>query len=392
MEENKIKIRKKVSKVILSLLVLLPFSATPIQAAGNSQFADVSNWQPDTQEFFNKIVAEGISGVVIKLTAGGAKNDNFINPKAAKQIQAARNLNLPISFYHYAKYQGADQARTEANFFASQVRAFGFDQKTLLVADVEDATLLNPYQDTIAFQAELARLGYHNQVIYSMASWFWNQKVPRNYPAWVAHFNVANPGVANIAAWQYTNKFKGMHLDASYDYQGLFTYNEANPAAVTVKYRPGYGIMLWSGYDRNTRQPLNRYLPHGSAWRIFRQAKIKGEYWYEVGKNQWIQARYTNFPNGHPVMETILQNSDPNGQPIATIDYLKGYGIMLWNNYDLYTRQPLNRYLPDGSDWKVLGQAKVGTGYWYKLGNNQWIDANYTTNPQGFTKAPLVNP
>ncbi|MCT6893193.1 MAG: hypothetical protein M3Z38_03730 [Bombilactobacillus mellifer] len=386
-----IKIRNKISQFLISLLVIFPLISVPVKAEGSNLFADVSNWQPDTQEFFDQMVSQGISGVVIKLTAGGAKNDNFINPKAAKQIQAARNLNLPISLYHYAKYQGIAQAQAEANFFANQAQTYGFGKNTLMVADVEDSSLTNPYQDTVAFQAELARLGYKSQVIYSMASWFWNQKVPRTYPAWVAHYNVDQPGVSGIAAWQFTNKFKGMHLDASYDYQGLFTFSQSNPPAVTVKYIPGYGIMLWDNYDINTRRPLYRYLPHGSAWRLFRQAKIKGEYWYELGTNQWIQARYTNFPNGHPVMETILPNSDPNGRPIATIDYLSGYGIMLWNNYDVYTRSPLYRYLPDGSDWKVVGQAKVGDGYWYKLGTNQWIDANYTTNPNGFTKAPIVN-
>ncbi|BDR59600.1 hypothetical protein XA3_20410 [Xylocopilactobacillus apicola] len=335
----------------------------------------------------DQLVDNGISGVVVKITQGGAKGDNYYNPNASQQIQAAKNRGMKVSLYHHAKYQGADQARAEANFFASRAQALGFGKDVLMVDDVEDKIITDTYNDTIAFQAELARLGYHNQVIYSMASWFWNNKLPRTYPAWVARYNASDSGVSDATAWQYTNHFNGMHVDASYDYGGLFTSKEP---ITRINFVPGYGIMLWTGYDIYTRQPTGRYLPHGSSWKVVLQAKIHGEYWYALGYNQWIPARYTSNPNGYSNVETVLPNSDPNGTPIATINYLPGYGVVLWDSYDLDTRQPTGRYLPDGSDWKIIAQVKSNGEYWYELGKNQWIPAKFATNPNGFTQAPTL--
>lgn len=357
----------------------------PVSAAVVGQFADVSEWQPDTQDFYNKIADYGISGVVVKLTMG----QDFVNPKAAKQIQAAKNLSLKVSFYHHAKYQNPTQAIAEANFFAGQVQKYGYGLDTVMVDDVEDNIITNTYNDTIVFQNELARLGYHNQVIYSMASWFWYNKLPRNYPTWVAHFNVADPGVSNITAWQYTNHFNNLHLDASYDYEGLFTNREP---VVRINYIPGYGIMLWNGYDPSSRQPSGRYLKHGTGWKVTAQAKVEGHYWYQVAKNQWIQADYTTNPNGFSTLSTILPNSDPNGFPIATINYFPGYGIMLWNGYENNKRQQTGRYLPDGSSWKISAQALVNGKYWYEVATNQWIQANFTTNPKGFNTLKTIFP
>ncbi|WP_317696319.1 GH25 family lysozyme [Xylocopilactobacillus apis] len=367
------------------LIAVLGINTVNTQAA--SQFVDVSEWQPDTQGFIDQLVDYGITGVVVKLTGGNARPSNYTNPKAGNQIRAAWNRGLKVSVYHYAKYNGAAGAKAEAQFFAAQAQKYGLSKDTVMVADVEHASLKNPYADTVTFQQELARLGYHNQVVYSMASWFWYNKLPRNYPTWVAHYNVTTPGLSNITAWQYTNQFKGLHVDASYDYGGLFTNQiRSNEAVTTVKYRPSYGIVVWNGYDLNTRKQTGKYLKHGTSWKVVLQAKYKGEYWYAVGNNQWIQAKYTSNSKGYSNVRTVYPNSNPNGAPIATINYISGYGITLWNGYDVYTRKPTGRYLLDGSDWKIIAQVKVNGEYWYQLGKNQWIQAKYTTNPNGFTK------
>lgn len=252
------------------------------------------------------------------MTEGSADGDAYVNPKAGAQIKAAQAAGLKVSLYHYARYSGAEDARNEADFFADTAAQFNLGTNTVVVADVEDSSLPDPYNDTVSFQNELAARGYNNQVTYSMASWFWNNKVPRNYPIWVANYGVDSPQVDNATAWQYTNNYNGQHVDMSYDFNGIFTgtgtatnngtntnnntnsnmQNVPSNAVARIKYVPGYGIALWNGYGAS-RSYAGRTLAHNSRWRVLKQTQVNGHYWYNLGGNQWIDSQYTDYPNGY---------------------------------------------------------------------------------------------
>lgn len=62
---------------------------------------------------------------------------------------------------------------------------------------------------------------------------------------------------------------------------------------------------------------------------------------------------------------------------IATVYYVKGYGIALWNSPDANKKPIPGRKLMDGTSWKY-SQTKVVNGVtWYKLGTNQWAEGTY---------------
>lgn len=63
----------------------------------------------------------------------------------------------------------------------------------------------------------------------------------------------------------------------------------------------------------------------------------------------------------------------------VTINYVPGYGIAVWNNFQ--NGQTTGQYLKHGSSYKVIKTAKDAQGNtWYDLGLNQWIMAKYTVN------------
>lgn len=62
---------------------------------------------------------------------------------------------------------------------------------------------------------------------------------------------------------------------------------------------------------------------------------------------------------------------------VVTINYVPGYGIAVWNNYQ--GGKTTGQYLKHGTAWKVIKTAKDSQGNtWYDLGHNQWIMAKYT--------------
>lgn len=312
--------RKIVQKLGIALLLGIGVGTATFvsnaDAAIVGQFADVASYQPDDVVFFKSLSTNKIAGVVIKLTEGSADGAAYVNPKAGTQIKAAQAAGLKVSLYHYAQYSGAQDAKNEADFFADTAAKYNLGTDTVVVADVEDSSLPDPYNDTISFQSQLAARGFNNQVTYSMASWFWANKVPRNYPIWVANYGVNMPGVDNATAWQYTNNYNGQHVDMSYDFGGLFTGTSSSStggtnidtgtpttptvtqnAVAQIKYVPGYGIALWNGYA-SSRSYAGRTLKHASRWKVLKQTQVDGHYWYNLGGNQWIEAQYTDHPNG----------------------------------------------------------------------------------------------
>lgn len=66
----------------------------------------------------------------------------------------------------------------------------------------------------------------------------------------------------------------------------------AETTKVKINYVPGYGINVWDNYN-NPSFTGNR-IKHGKVVDVISSAiDAKGRTWYEIGENQWIQARYT---------------------------------------------------------------------------------------------------
>lgn len=217
---------------------------------------DVSGYQPDTISFFQAAKNAGVKAVIVKLTQGSADGDAYVNPKAQAQINNARSVGLLVHGYHYARFNGNQDARNEAKWFVDHAKKFGLGPESVLALDIEDkANAKYATSDANAFLQAVKDAGYPKVDIYSMASWFWSgrlnaaQLIAKN--KWVANYGVSQPGVDNVGTWQWTDNYKiaGTGVDMSYDFSGFYTNADTSanePKPVTPAPKPVSKETTWT--------------------------------------------------------------------------------------------------------------------------------------------------
>lgn len=192
--------------------------------------ADISSYQPYDMGFFNALKAEGVKAVIVKLTEGSANGTAYINPRARYQLANAKAAGLLVHAYHFARFNGNQDARNEADFFVKTAHSMGLGPESVMALDIESQD--NAYyatSDCNAFLQYVKDAGYPNVDTYTMASWIWagrintQQLISKNL--WLANYGVSQPGVNNVGTWQYTSTYPvyGLKIDMSYDFSGFYT-------------------------------------------------------------------------------------------------------------------------------------------------------------------------
>lgn len=193
--------------------------------------ADVSSYQPDSEEFFQALKNKGVKAVIIKLTEGSNPGTAYVNPKAGSQIKNARSAGLKVHAYHYAKFNGVADAQAEADWFVKNAKKLGIGEDSVMVLDYEDhaTARANGTADINSFIQRVKNAGYPKTDIYSMRSWFEDghidrkKIIPKN--VWVAAYGTDKPGLDDVGTWQFTSEYPvgGIKVDMSYDFKGLYT-------------------------------------------------------------------------------------------------------------------------------------------------------------------------
>ena len=211
--------------------------------------ADISSYQPDEPAFFKALKNQGVKAVIVKITQGSADGDAYVNPKAQTQINNARSAGLLVHGYHYARFNGQQDAINEAKWFCQHALAMGLGKESVWAVDAEDGAMTkNATTDVNAFLQYLIDRGHLNVDVYSMASWFWEKRLIQSELLakhdWVANYGKSQPGVPNVGTWQFTNSFPvyGIKTDMSYDFHGYYTDPKTGYAdgqlAVSVEHDP----------------------------------------------------------------------------------------------------------------------------------------------------------
>ncbi len=103
---------------------------------------------------------------------------------------------------------------------------------------------------------------------------------------------------------------------ATSDVQAATVENDA--AVVTVNYVDGNSIHVWNSYKHP--KATGQILPSNSSWKVIKTAyDKKGHKWYDLGKNQWVKAKYVN-KGYHPVNEsqnTAITSSQTENSTVA---------------------------------------------------------------------------
>lgn len=82
---------------------------------------------------------------------------------------------------------------------------------------------------------------------------------------------------------------------------------ENDAAVVTVNYVEGNQIRVWNSYEEP--EATGQVLPSNSSWKVIKTAYDQyGHKWYDLGKNQWVKAKYVN--QGYYPAQTQTQSQE----------------------------------------------------------------------------------
>ncbi|TFZ27301.1 phage tail spike protein [Lactiplantibacillus plantarum] len=167
---------------------------------------------------FTSLYNAGVRGLIDKLT----ESTDYTNSLFDSQTANASSAHIKtIGTYHYYKGGGASEAR----YYLSQLQAKSIDKSLIVACDVEDSGLSTSESELNTeltdFFKVLTDAGYLNTCLYGSSSWFdtrFSSSLAKY--TWKAAWGSIKP--SNRSAWQYTNEFNGLSLDASKSYDKAF--------------------------------------------------------------------------------------------------------------------------------------------------------------------------
>lgn len=179
--------------IVILLQMLLPSIVCALHAESSSTYQgiDVSAWQGYIN--YEKVKQDGIEIVYIKATEGTWYIDSYLQ----YNYENAKKQGIKVGFYHFVRATNIEQAKQEAEFFASAIENFVPDCR--LAMDFEEFGDLNIAQIneiSFAFLEHLQEITKKELVIYSNtndAINVFSKELAQRYPLWVANYGVQEP-------------------------------------------------------------------------------------------------------------------------------------------------------------------------------------------------------
>lgn len=167
---------------------------------------------------FTSLYNAGVRGLIDKLTESTDYTNSLFDTQTANAVSAGIKT---IGTYHYYKGGGA----SEAQYYLSQLQAKSIDKSLIVACDIEDSSLSTSKSELdtelVAFFKVLTDAGYTNTCLYGSLSWFdvrFSSSLAKY--TWKAAWGSTKP--SSCSAWQYTDGFNGLSLDASRSYDKAF--------------------------------------------------------------------------------------------------------------------------------------------------------------------------
>lgn len=330
-------------------------------------FIDVSNFQPSSLSYFQKMKSMGANGVLIKLTQGSANGSNYFSSAAKAQTQSAYGAGMNVGFYHYFLAISNEDAIAEAQFFESKVKECGGNANTPLCIDVEDPSLnkANVASYVDAFINYLSEQGYTNIIQYSMASWFWSGALNAlNHRTWVANYGTNRVGVVgNVIGWQYADTFNGYSQDVSYDW-GVFDSVQKPVTHVKPVEQPkpkvDNVIKLMEQTHPVDRLGIERPETYdaGSVWKSSDIVMINNEPHYKIATNIYVPLAKTTFKD------------------FITVKYTDGSPAPVFAKNG---KRAQNASVSVGNSFKTDGYRVINDIPMAKIATNEYIPYEYTS-------------
>lgn len=186
------------------LVVILPDNEKKEGKKDMFKVIDVSVWQGEID--FNKVKADGITGVIVRYADG-----NYLDTRFKINMKNAKAAGLHVGAYIFSRAKNAAEAKKEAARICDAVKPYKPDMPVYIDLEVLSLAKVANTVST-AFIDECKARGV-NGGIYANLTWFNNYidaaKFAK-YPLWIAQYNskitYKNPDIFGM--WQYSSKGK----------------------------------------------------------------------------------------------------------------------------------------------------------------------------------------
>ncbi|MCF6419838.1 GH25 family lysozyme [Furfurilactobacillus milii] len=311
-------------------------------------FNDVAVFQRDDLAFFQELAAKGSKAVIIKLTQGNW----YVNPKFVNQYNNAQAAGLRVHVYHYFTGQP-----NEAQWLIANIKSMGISGDPInILNDVEDPSLIwNPMFAVNLFTQQMIDAGYGADInwTYGPASWFKEGRLVKSQLTakhiWPASYGTSQPGVDDAEAWQYTDNFGGISVDASYDFSGLLTSGQTQTTGKWVN-----GSRGWWYQNADGSYP--------TGW-----SQIDGQ-WFYFDSNGWMQIGWQLINGSWYLLDSSIDGHQ--GQMLTGWQFVNGHWYYLNDQGQLqagWLSIDGNWYYSDPSSGAMLSWWQLINGNWYFL-------------------------
>lgn len=177
--------------------------------------------------WYSNLASKGAKGAIIKLTQGTTYTNPLFTSQKANVISTGMKF---IGAYHFLTSTTVSGTQSEAQYFLSKLQANSIDKNTIVACDIESGTLPSDKSTLTsmiaAFYKVLTDAGYSNTVDYGSSSWFssrFDHTATGAKYSWIAAWSDSmSDKPANADAWQSSNNWNGLNVDASYSYNQAF--------------------------------------------------------------------------------------------------------------------------------------------------------------------------
>lgn len=208
---------------------------------GKRKIIDVASYQ--SHFTVNDYKNTGAEGAIIKLT----ESTNYVNPYVKDQINKVSAAGIKhIHFYHFQRATSVEGMKAEARFCVAQAKKLNL-KGCYIFLDAELANAVPSESAVLAFYNEIRKAGfkagfYTYQFMYpkfskkcfTASDGFWAAAYPLGAKPTSCDPSMNYfPSQENCIMWQFTDNWKGMHVDCSIDidgrlFKGTVNENDAN--------------------------------------------------------------------------------------------------------------------------------------------------------------------
>lgn len=211
--------------------------ATDVPHVDAVDVASYQNWM--TQSNYSALKAKGVKTAIVKISEG----TTYLNPYASASLTYALNAGLQVAVYHYARFNNASSAVSEAQQVIRSMQVLGMPKSTRIFADMEDddTAVGSVGANLNRFWSTLSAAGYTDHAVYTGGGHGsgYSSAVAATVGAaktWYAAYlytptaasTLANSYGFNYGAWQFSSTAyiagtSGNNIDVSHDYSGVLT-------------------------------------------------------------------------------------------------------------------------------------------------------------------------